>query len=265
MQLILWVIGVYAAVCLAGYAFHRSFMYFPYPERTPPIEAGLKDTEEIEIETPDGVRLVAWYAPAKQDKPTILYFHGNAGNAAGRAEKIETMRTGGNGVFYLNNRGYGGSAGKPSEAANVADAVAAYDYLAGRGVGAKEIVAYGESLGSGQAVQLAAKRKLRAVVLEAPLTSTVDVGRSVYWFLPLGLILTDQFRNIDQIKQVEVPVLIIHGENDEVIPLAHGERVHGAANVPKRLEVVPGAAHNDLFEHGAWNRVQNFLDNLPSS
>lgn len=264
MQLALWIIGVYAAVCLAGYTFHRNFMYFPYPERVPPIEAGLKGTQEIEIEAPDGVTLIAWYAPAKKGKPTILYFHGNAGNAAGRVEKIEAMRAGGNGVFYLNNRGYGGSAGKPSEAANVADATAAYDYLAGRGVGAGQIVAYGESLGSGQAVQLAAKRKLRAVVLEAPLTSTVDVGRSVYWFLPLGLILTDQFRNIDQIKQVEAPVLILHGESDEVIPLAHGKRIFGAANEPKKLEVVPGAAHNDLFEHGAWDRVQDFLDDLPA-
>lgn len=174
------------------------------------------------------------------------------------------MRTGGNGVFYLNNRGYGGSAGKPSEAANVADAIAAHDYLTGHGVEANQIVAYGESLGSGQAVQLASKRKLRAVVLEAPLTSTVDVGRSVYWFLPLGLILTDQFRNIDQIKRVEVPVLILHGGNDEVIPLAHGKRVYGVANEPKRLEVVPGAAHNDLFEFGAWSRVQDFLDELPA-
>jgi fermentation-respiration switch protein FrsA (DUF1100 family) len=264
MQLVLWVIGVYVAVCLAGYAFHRSFIYFPYPERVPLIEAGLEDTQEIEIETLDGVRLVAWYAPAKQGKPTILYFHGNAGNAAARVEKIETMRTGGNGVFYLNNRGYGGSAGKPAEAANVADAVAAYDYLVDRGVGADQIVAYGESLGSGQAVQLAAKRKLRAVVLEAPLASTVDVGRATYWFLPLGLILTDQFRNVDQIKQVKVPVLVVHGENDEVIPLSHGKRIYGAANEPKRLEVVPGAAHNDLFEHGAWTRVQGFLDEIPT-
>jgi len=263
MQLALWIIGVYAAICLAGYALHRSFIYLPDPERVPPIEAGLNGVEEVEIKTSDGANLVAWYAPAKEGEPTILYFQGNAGNAAGRAIKIETMRQGGNGVFYLNNRGYGGSSGKPSEAANVADAVAAYDYLTGRGVEPDQIVAYGESLGSGQAIQLAAKRKLRAVVLEAPLTSAVDVGRSVYWFLPLGLIMTDQYRNIDQIKQVQAPVLIVHGENDEIIPLAMGKRVYGAANDPKRLEVVPGAAHNDMFEHGAWSRAQDFLDDLP--
>ncbi len=126
-------------------------------------------------------------------KPTLLYFHGNAANAANRAPKIARMLESGFGVFYLNNRGYGGSAGKPTEANNVADAIAAYDHLRRLGVPAESIVAYGESLGSGQAVRLAAERPVAGVVLEAPLTSTVDVGRSIYFWLPLSLLITDQY------------------------------------------------------------------------
>ncbi|MGB6346744.1 MAG: alpha/beta fold hydrolase [Methyloceanibacter sp.] len=127
--------------------------------------------------------MVAWHAPAKDNKPTILYFHGNAANAANRASRIETIRESGFGVFYLNNRGYGGSGGSPTEEHNVADAIAAYDHLVGLRVPAGKIVAYGESLGSGQAVRLAAARAVSAVVLEAPLTSTVDVARSIYFWL----------------------------------------------------------------------------------
>ncbi|MGB2931281.1 MAG: alpha/beta fold hydrolase, partial [Methyloceanibacter sp.] len=110
--------------------------------------------------------MVAWHAPAKDNKPTILYFHGNAANAANRASRIETISESGFGVFYLNNRGYGGSGGSPTEEHNVADAIAAYDHLVRLGVSPGKIVAYGESLGSGQAVRLAAARPVSAVVLE---------------------------------------------------------------------------------------------------
>ena len=186
MDFIPWLIAAYLVVCAAAYFGNRMFMYFPDPARIPPAEAGLDGVEEIEIEAGDGTRLVAWFAPAKTNRPTILYFHGNAANAANRAPKIAMMLEDGFGVFYLNNRGYGGSAGSPTEATNVADAIAAYDDLRRLGVPANSIVAYGESLGSGQAVRLAAERPVAAVVLEAPLTSTVDVARSVYFWLPLS-------------------------------------------------------------------------------
>jgi pimeloyl-ACP methyl ester carboxylesterase len=150
------------------------------PIRPAPAEAGLDGIKEIEITVADGVTLVARHEPAKDDKPTILYFHGNAANAANRAPRIETIRENGFGVFYLNNRSYGGSGGRPTEEDNVADAIATYDHLTGLGVPAGGIVAYGESLGAGQAVRLAAE------VLEAPLTSTVDVAWSTYFWLPLG-------------------------------------------------------------------------------
>src|SRR5882757_4212159 len=181
MELIPWLVAVYAVMCVAAYFGNRLFTYFPDPTRVAPVEAGLDGVEEIEITVDDGITLVAWHAPAKRDKPTVLYFHGNAANAANRAPKVETIRKSGFGVFYLNNRGYGGSGEQPTEERNVADALAAYDRLIGLGVPAYRIVAYGESLGSGQAVRLAAERPVAAVVLEAPLTSTVDVARTAFF------------------------------------------------------------------------------------
>jgi len=259
MELIPWLVAVYAVICVAAYFGNRLYMYFPDPTRVAPADAGLDGVEEVEIAVADGVMLVAWHAPAKDDKPTILYFHGNAANAANRAPKIETIRENGFGVFYLNNRGYGGSGGRPTEENNVAGAIAAYDHLTKLGVPAGRMVAYGESLGSGQAVKLAAARPVAAVVLEAPLTSTVDVARTTYFWLPLGLLITDQYNNERNIRSVRAPILVLHGEQDAVIPVEMGLRIYRAANEPKRIELFPQGAHYDLFDHGAWDKTRAFL------
>ena len=262
MTLIPWLIAVYAAICAVVYFGNRLFMYFPDPTRVAPAEAGLAHVKEIEIAADDGVTLVAWYASARDDKPTILYFHGNAANAANRAPRLELIRENGFGVLYLNNRGYGGSRGRPTEENNVADAIVAYDHLIGLGVPAATIVAYGKSLGSGQVVRLAAARPVAAIVLEAPLTSTVDVARSTYFWLPIGLLIADKYDNERNIRSVTAPVLILHGEQDGVIPVEMGRRVFRAANEPKRIEVFPQGTHDDLFGHGAWEKTRSFVDSL---
>ena len=174
------------------------------------------------------------------------------------------IREHGFGVLYLNNRGYGGSGGRPTEEDNVADAIAAYDHLIGLGVPPTRIAAYGESLGSGQAVRLAAARPVAAVVLEAPLTSTVDVARRTYFWLPITLLITDKYDNERNIRSVTAPVLILHGEQDGVIPVEMGRRVFRAANEPKRIEVFSQGTHDDLFEQGAWEKTRSFVDSLGS-
>jgi uncharacterized protein len=262
VTLFLWLVAVYATICAAAYFGNRFLMYFPDPTRVAPVDVGLNGVKEIEIAVADGVTLVAWHAPGKDDKPTILYFHGNAANAANRAPRIELIREDGFGVLYLNNRGYGGSGGRPTEEDNAADAIAAYDHLIGCGVPAARIVAYGESLGSGQAVRLAAARQVAAPVLEAPLTSTVDVGRRTYFWLPLGLLITDKYNNERNISSVTAPVLVLHGEQDGVIPVEMGRRVYRAANQPKRIELFSQGTHDDLFGHGAWEKTRAFVDSL---
>jgi uncharacterized protein len=262
VTLILWLVSVYAAICAAAYFGNRVFMYFPNPTRVAPVEVGLNGVKEVELTVADDVALIAWHAPAKDDKPTILYFHGNGANAASRAPKIQKVREQGFGVFYLNNRGYGGSGGRPTEKDNVADAIAAYHHLIGLGVPATKIVAYGESLGSGQAVRLGAARPVAAVVLEAPLTSTIEVARSTYFWLPLGLLITDKYNNERNIRLVRAPVLVLHGAQDAVIPVARGWRVYRAANEPKRIELFPRGTHGDLFDQGAWEKTQAFVNSL---
>jgi len=207
------------------------------------------------------VKLIGWYLPARRGKPTLLYFTGNSGSAANRARKIEAIAATGHGVFMLNYRRFGGSQGWPTEANNIADAVAAHAYLQKElAVAPRNIVAYGESLGTGVATRLALQRPVKALVLEAPFTSVVDVGRQVWWFLPLRLVMTDQYRIIDRIGSVKVPLLVVHGARDSLIPVNHARAVYAAANEPKTLAILRRGDHNNLYDHGAWAKVEAFLD-----
>jgi fermentation-respiration switch protein FrsA (DUF1100 family) len=259
LNLVLSLLGTYALICAGGFVLHRYFIYLPDKTRYAPRDVGLATVREVSFSGDDGVKLIAWYQPARGKKPTLLYFTGNSGSAANRARKIEAIAASGYGVFMLNYRRYGGSAGWPSEANNVADAAAAYDYLEDIGVPARNIVAYGESLGTGVATRLTLQRPVKALVLEAPFTSIVDVGHQVWWFLPLRLIMTDQYRTIDRIGSVQVPLMIVHGARDGLIPVAHARQIYGAANEPKSLAILRNAGHNDLFEQGAWPKVAEFL------
>jgi fermentation-respiration switch protein FrsA (DUF1100 family) len=223
---------------------------------------GLQGVEEVAFKATDGTKLIAWYRPARGSKPTLLYFTGNSGNTANRAGKIKTIAADGYGVFMLNYRRYGGSEGRPSESRITADALSAYDCLRGLGVAPHDIVAYGESLGTAVATRLSLQRHVEALVLEAPFTSIVDVGRLMWKGFPLSLIMADQYRTIDRIGAVKVPLFILHGGRDAIIPLDLARRVFHAANEPKSLSVVRQAGHNDLFDRGAWEHVCSFLDAL---
>jgi len=264
MELIVWGAAIYALICAVAYFANRAFIYFPDPVRVLPAQVGLTGVKEVQIVTADKVTLVGWYAPAQNGKPTILYFHGNASNAANRAPRVDVITQDGFGLLYLNNRGYGGSGDRPTEKKNAADAVAAYDYLISLGVLPKTIVAYGESLGSGQAIALAKKRSLAAIVLESPLSSVVDVAKGTYFWLPLNLLIADKYNNEENIRHVKAPVLILHGERDAVIPIEMGMRLFRAANQPKTIKTFPSGRHVDLFEHGAWEVTKRYLASIGS-
>ena len=262
LNLLLSLAAAYALICIGARVLHRRCVYIPNCARCAPEKAGLIGVQEIAFKAADGVSLIAWYLPGKHDKPTLLYFIGNSGRTASRADKIRKFGASGYGVFMLNYRRYGGSGGWPSEAKNIADAAAAYDELRSRGVAASTIIAYGESLGSAVATHLALQRPVKALILEAPFTSAVDVGRQSWWMLPLRLIMADQYRTLDRISEVRVPVFLIHGLHDSVTPVAHASRLYAAANEPKRLVILPKANHNDLYGHGAWDRLRACLEEL---
>ena len=262
LNLSLALLVIFALFCIVARLLHRYFLYIPDPKRVDPHEAGLTGVEEIVFKSAEGKKLIAWYRPAAKGKRTLLYFPGNSGNVAARAGKIKAIVADGYGVFIVNYRGFGGSASRPTEKRLVRDAVTAYDTLRGLGVPPRDIVLYGESLGTGVATQVCQQREAEGLVLESPFTSVVDVGKLAWPLLPLKQIMVDQYRTIDRIGSVDVPLFIIHGGRDAVIPLDMARRIFHAANDPKMLTVVPRAGHNDLFEQGAWARVRDFLSGL---
>jgi fermentation-respiration switch protein FrsA (DUF1100 family) len=238
------------------YVFQRNFVFKPVGELTAPADKGLAGVAVRRFAMADGVRLTGWYAPAEAGKPSVLYFHGNAGNLSGRAERFRTVLASSFGLWAASYRGYPGSDGSAEERKLIADGLALYDWLAER---TGKIVVHGESLGTGIATAVAARRDARALVLEAPYTAAVDIAADHYPWMPVGLLMTDQIRSRDHIRNVSAPVLIVHGTEDRVIPVAHGKRLFALANEPKRLAIVDGARHNDLWSRGLWQHVLRLL------
>ena len=253
---------LYALILFGAVVVQRKLMYFPARERVEPSRIGLAAVEERVISTPDGARVIAWYGKAQPGQPTILYFHGNGGSLITRQERIRKYLDRGRGILMMTYRGYGGSTGTPSEKANVADARLAYDLLRKDGIAPADIIIYGESLGSGVAVQVAAVRDCAGLVLDAPYTSVVDVGSLAYPFLPVDLLLTDRYETMRYIGGVRVPLLVIHGERDTVIPVEMGRAVHAAANEPKTLVTFRQAGHSDHHQHGSFEAVNDWIDRL---
>ena len=192
------------------------------------------------------------------EAPVVLYFHGNGGALRYRAGRFQALTADGMGLVALSYRGYGGSTGSPTEAGLIADAEAAYAFAIAR-YPARRIVAWGESLGSGVAIALAAMKPVDRLVLEAPFTSAADVGARAYPFLPVRLLMKDQFRSDERIAKVTAPLLILHGDGDRVVPIALGERLHALANEPKRFVRFAAGGHEDLDRHGAQAAFRQFL------
>jgi uncharacterized protein len=250
----------YAAVVGYLYIAQRDMLYTIQPEPNQPI-AGL-NIQDVRIATPDGETLQAWFEPPQPGRPVILFFHGQGGTLTMGRYRYVRMHKQGVGYLAVAYRGYSHSTGKPTEAGLFIDGLTAYDWLRQRGYSAHDIVLHGHSLGSGIATYVASKREARALVLEAPFTAVSDVAQERYPFVPVSLLMQDQFRSRDYIREVDEPLLIVHGDRDSVVPYVQGQRLFALANAPKRFVTMPGSEHNTLVRDGLYPHVWRFL-NLP--
>jgi len=249
----------------------RIFVFFPTAEvRYTPDDVGLA-YEEVFFTTSDGHRLHGWYVPGNSGT-TLLWFHGNGGNIGYRVEELALVhaRLDVN-VFIFDYRGYGNSEGSPSERGIYRDARAALAYLHTRPeLAPKEIVYFGRSLGAAVAIELAADQPPAGLVLVAPFASLGEMGRIAYPFLPLKWLLGNRYNSVARISQLHQPVLIMHGDQDEIVPLSQSEKLLKAANPPKSFQILPGAGHNDTYSAAGniyWDTLSEFLSTLaaPSS
>lgn len=257
-SILLIALAGYVGIVGLMYLAQRSLMYFPETVRTAPADAGFPQAGETVLDSADGAKVIVWHVPPQENKPVFLYFHGNGGSLRYRVSRFKSLTADGSGLVALSYRGYGGSSGSPSEEGLLADADAAYAF-ARRQYPEARIVAWGESLGTGVAVALAASKQVDAVILEAPYTSTADIAFAAYPFIPVSLLMKDQFHSDARIGKVTAPILILHGQRDHIIPFAYGQRLFEMAPEPKQFVSFPSGEHEDLDLHGAQAAVRDFL------
>ncbi|HEX5136737.1 MAG TPA: alpha/beta hydrolase [Planctomycetota bacterium] len=239
VRILALVAGAYVLVVALVYLFQRKLQYFPAPE-APPLPKG---AEDVRLEAADGTALRAWHWPGAC---TVLVLHGNAGHRGYRLHIAQGLVAKGYGVFLLDYRGYGGSAGSPTEEGLLLDSEASVRWL--REHGTRRIAYYGESLGCGVAALLAAKEPPAAIVFQSGADSLARVGRKVYPWLPIGLLMKDRYEAAEAMRGVRCPVLSVHGDADELIPWERGRALFDAAASPKEWWLVEGAGHNDVID-----------------
>ena len=261
-----WLIGAVVLYCgfvALLYVAQRSLQYFPERRRTDPRAVGLPEAEEAVLDTADGERVIVWHVPPREGRPAFLYFHGNGGSLRWRDERFRALIADGSGLLALSYRGYGGSSGRPTETGLVEDA--ARPMRSPSRAIPRSASFYGVNR-SALHWRLRWQRKNQSAALcLAPFTSAADVGAQHYWFVPLRLFMKDQFRSDLRAGKVTAPVLVVHGENDTVVPITLGERLCGLIQAPKRLVRVAGAGHNDLGAHAVAARNNSSPSNDFSS
>ncbi len=233
----------------------KLLIYFPQRDLSAtPAEVGM-DYSHVYLTTADGIQIHGWHVPGESDA-TLLWFHGNAGNISNRVDNIAVLnRLTGLGVLIVDYRGYGLSDGSPSEKGLYLDAEAAFDYLVSDlGLDpVEDIVLFGRSLGVGVAAEMATRHAVRCVILESGFTSIIDMAKGTYpdWFVyALMPFIDSRYDTLSKIDGIMSPVMIVHGESDEIVPFYMAEQLFEAAREPKRLHPVRGAMHNNLYERG---------------
>ena len=245
-------IAGYLAVLAGAYLFQRKLTYFPTP--IPAGESVLlatdRNTNEEWIDTADGFRLHVVYKPAADSRKTILYLHGNAHNLTDRLPLFRELAALGLGCLLIDYRGFGRSTGRPTEKGLYEDARASMAWLERKGVPASMVILFGESIGTGVAVETALHHKVAGMVLQSPYTSIPDVGGHHFRILPAGLLMHDRFDSLSKAASIRCPSLSIWADRDRIVPPRFSERLFAALPQPKRNIVLKGSEHFDIISLG---------------
>ena len=253
-----------------GYFFLLAFLYFYqrnlmyHPDENNYYNDKLSvNIEKIKVQTQDGLDLLGWFHEKDIKKyKTILYFHGNAGSLENRIHKLNHFRDMNVNFLIIAWRGFSGNQGKPSETGLYKDGESAIKWLLKKGVDEKNIVIYGESLGTGVATHLSQNKEFAGVILETPFTSMIDAAKKFYPYIPVGLLLKDKFENKNKIKNIKSPILIMHGEKDQIVPFEMGKKMFEIANEPKYSYFTKYDNHMMEYDESLVKALNSFLINL---
>ena len=252
--------GVYAGMLLLLFFVQRSLLYYPSKSAFDAVEYRPLGFELVKFETSGGLQRQSLYRPAGTGARVILYFQGNAGHAGHRVAKVRPYLDAGYAVFLVGYRGYGPNPGKVTEMGLYDDADAALNYLKTKGITQGQIILYGESLGSGVAVNLAQGGRFAALVLEASFNSIAKVAQSQFPIFPVNFLVQDRYESERKIAKICAPLLFLHGLRDRTVPVRFGRALFALAPEPKEFIEFAGAGHNDLYDHGAAARVIAYLE-----
>jgi fermentation-respiration switch protein FrsA (DUF1100 family) len=253
------IVLAYLVILGVMYVFQRDFQYDRSGRLLDLNETRLTGAELVWIGGEDGSTIAGWYESPAEGMPAILYFRGNSQSFSREHERFETWTDAGYGFLAFDYRGFPGSPGEVTEENVLADALAAYDWLAAKEV---PILLWGRSLGSGPATYVAHARESEALLLETPFVSAVAVAAERYGFLPVGLLMHDQYRLDEWLSDVTEPVFVAHGTADNTISVRNGERVFELAPVKAGLWIEKGAGHTELWGRGLWDRARVFFESL---
>ena len=227
------IVLVYLVILIFLYFYQRNLMYHPSENNYSDDQISV-NIEKVKIITEDNIELLGWYHQKDSKKyKTILFFHGNAGSLENRIHKLNHFKDMNINFLIIAWRGFSGNKGKPSEQGLYEDGISAINWLIKKGVNDKNLILYGESLGTGVATHLAQNKSYAGVVLETPFTSMVDTAKIFYPYIPVNLLLRDKFENYKKVKNINSPILVMHGELDQIVPFSMGKKIYEIANKPK--------------------------------
>lgn len=258
-------IGIYLILLLLIFLFQRSFLY--QPDQTVPSELHLSKmgVSEISLQSQSNEEMRSlWRAPLQDSDPIILFLHGNAGSQYHRIPVLQAIANNGAGILIVGYPGYGGNTGSPSEQALYETAQTNFDWLVAQGISPRRIVIVGESLGSGVATYLATQNEAAGLIVIASYTGMDDMAQRQFPIFPARWLVKDQYRTIDRIDQINMPLSWIHGTADALIPFAMGQKLFDAAEMPKTAHAIEQGGHNDLWSRGVDDIVREEAERLVS-
>ena len=227
------IILCYLLVIFFVYFNQRNLLYHPFENNYNSDEANFP-YEEIYIPTSNGNNLKAWFHKKNlEKKKTLVFFHGNAGNLKNRIYKLNLIKDFDINFLIVAYRGFSGNKGKPTEEGLYEDAKYTLDWLRKQKISDDQIIIYGESLGTAISVEVAQNKKFAGIILESPFTSMVEAGKHYYFYLPVSLLLKDRYQTLDKLKNIKIPILVMHVKKDKIVPFIMGKKVYENANSPK--------------------------------
>jgi len=253
---------LYLIITLTIYLFQRKLLYHPNFNSHLKGDGLIHSFENINIITEDNINLKGWFHLKDTKKKTILFFHGNAGTLDNRIYKLNFLGNLDVNFLIFGWRGYSGSSGKPSEFGLYLDAKSALNWLNSKGITDEEIILYGESLGTSVAIEVSQNRNLAGIILEAPFTSMIDIGKKYYPFFPVKLLLKDKYVSKNKIKNINSPILVMHGKKDKIVPFYMGKKIYDLANQPKFKYFPDDDDHMMNFDDKLINKIDIFISNL---